>query len=120
MSYVPPGMGYGPDAPEWATQPGGPANLPIVGWTCQNSTGSPFAPWSAQDMGTVPDWTSDPNPAAAGSYDMNVTVTPEAPNTLNRGPIGAPFFDAPGADAPLNPNTSSQFSQGHIGGDLEW
>jgi hypothetical protein len=134
--YVPPGTGSGPpSAPEWANQVGGPSNVPIVGWTAQNSrAGTAFVAqpgqWMATDMGTVPDWTSDPNPAAAGSYDM---TSPPVYNDFQRadtlqgavpdaggGPIGGPFFDAPGAQLPDDPNTSSQFSQGHIGQSLEW
>ena len=38
--YVPPGMGYGPSAPEWATQPG-LGNLPKIGWTVQQPIISP-------------------------------------------------------------------------------
>jgi len=123
-TYVPPGTGNGPQQPEWADQSGGPANLPVVGWTAQKNTGQPFVAqpgkWTAQDMGTVPDWTSDPNPAAAGSYDMTSPPVYNDYNPLNEGPIGAPFFDAPGAQEPDNPNTSSQFSQGSSGQNLEW
>ena len=38
--YVPPGTGHGPNAPQWATQPG-LGNLPKIGWTVQNSGLSP-------------------------------------------------------------------------------
>ena len=79
--------------------------------------GNPGAPGS---IGTTPDWTSDPNPAAAGAYDMTPVRSDGDFNPLNRGPIGAPFFDAPGAQQPDNPNTSSEFSQGAIGQSLEW
>ena len=134
-TYVPPGTGSGePQAPMWANQPGGPGNMPIVGWTVQNSAGNPFVEqpgtWTGVDMGTVPDWTSDPNPAAAGSYDM--TQVP-AYNDFQRadtlqgaspdaggGPIGSPFFDAPGAQDPDNPNTAAEYSQGSTGQSLEW
>jgi hypothetical protein len=132
-TYVPPGTGNGPQQPMWADQSGGPANLPIVGWTAQSHTAQAFVvqpgKWTAAGMGTVPDWTSDPNPAAAGSYDM---TSPPAYNDYRRsdtvqgatagaggGAIGAPFFDAPGAQEPDNPNTSSQYSQGSVG-PLEW
>lgn len=104
--YVPPNMGYGADAPEWSTLPGGPTHLPVIGWTAQNAGNTPaFYPTTAEDTGMVPDWTSDPNPAAAGSYDMNVTVSPYPPNSLNRAPIGlndGDFFQYMGV--PGNPN----------------
>jgi hypothetical protein len=122
--YVPPGMGYGASAPMWATQIGGPSNLPRIGWTVQNA-GSVGAfveqpgEWTAQHMGRIPDWTSDPNPAGAGQYDMTPVRSDGDYNPLNRGPIGAPFFDAPGADQPPNPNTAQDIT-GTIGGDLEW
>ena len=96
-----------------------------------NGTSGPFVqPWTAQYMGTIPDWTSDPNPAAAGSYDMTPVV---AYNDFQRadtlqgatanaggGPIGSPFYDAPGAQLPDNPNTEARWSQGSIGQSLEW
>lgn len=132
--YVPSATGNEPQQPEWASQSGGPANLPVVGWTAQNHVGQPFVSqpglWTAAHMGTVPDWTSDPNPAAAGSYSM---TAPTVGNDFQRsdtlqgatagaggGAIGAPFFDAPGAQEPDNPNTSSEFSQGSVGQNLEW
>jgi hypothetical protein len=118
-TYVAPNTGHDPSGPEWASQPG-LGNVPIQGWTVQNSVGSPFPPYSAVGMGTTPDWTSDPNPAAAGSYDMTPVRSDGDYNPLNQGPIGSPFFDAPGAQQPDNPNTSSQFSQGAIGQSLEW
>lgn len=119
-TYVAPNTGHDGNAPMWASQPGN-GNPPLQGWTCQNSTGSPFPPYTAANTGMVPDWTSDPNPAAAGAYDM--TSPPfygGQYNPLNQGPIGSPFFDAPGAQIADNPNTSSRFSQGHIGQSLEW
>ena len=127
--YVAPNTGHDPMAPMWASQPGN-GNVPIAGWTCQNSTVSgPFPPYTAANTGTVPDWTSDPNPAAAGSYSMS---SPPVYNDFQSrepqgatagaggGAIGAPFWDAPGAQEADNPNTSSQFSQGSIGQSLEW
>ena len=87
-SYVPPGTGYGESSPNWAVQPGG-GNPPITGWTAQNGAGGPaFRPYSSEGIGTVPDWTSDPNPAAAGSYDATPSPGFFPPNRLNRGPIG--------------------------------
>lgn len=87
--HIPLSAGYGANAPQWATQPGGPTHLPVIGWTAQNAGNRPaFYPYDAEGIGTVPDWTADPNPAAAGSYDMNVVVSPYPPNSLNRAPIG--------------------------------
>jgi hypothetical protein len=82
----------------------------------------PFPAYTAENMGRIPDWTSDANSAGAGSYDMTQVVAYGDYNPLNAGPIGEPFFDAPGAQEPSNPNTSSQYSQGSIGGGggLEW
>ena len=132
--YVPPGTGNGPQQPMWADQSGGPSNLPVVGWTAQKNVGQPFVEqpgtWTAVDMGTVPDWTSDPNPAAAGSYDMTSppvyndfqradTLQGATPNAGD-GPIGSPFYDAPGAQLPDNPNTEARYSQGASGQNLEW
>ena len=122
--YVPPGTGNSQNAPEWASQPGGPSNMPVIGWTAQNSTGGAFVEqpgeWTAKDMGRIPDWTGDNNALAAGQYDMNQVRSDGDYNPLNRAPIGAPFYDSPGADLPNNPNTSSKFSQGSGGGDLDW
>lgn len=123
-TYVPPGTGNAPSAPEWASQSGGPANLPIVGWTAQKDVGTPFVTepdeWTAKDMGRIPDWTSDANSAGGGSYDMTPVRSDGDYNPLNRGPIGEPFFDAPGAQEPNNPNTSSKYSAGTLGGFSEW
>lgn len=81
--------GYQQSAPEWASQPGGPANVPISGWTAQNSTGPAFhQPYVATDMGRIPDWTSDSNALAAGQYDMNIAVRDTARNDLNQAPVG--------------------------------
>jgi len=104
--YVPPGLGYSSPADMWPDTPGGPGTIARIGWTAQNAGTTPaFYPYSTEDIGTVPDWTSDPNPAAAGSYDMNATVAPYPVDTLNRAPIGqndGDFFGAMGV--PPNPN----------------
>lgn len=116
--YVPPDMA-GRNAPMWATQTGGPSSLPIIGWTCQNSTGPAFHPYSTVGIGTTPDWTNDVNPIGAGSYDMNQTWGAMAPNPLNRGPIGDGFFQ--GMDGqPPNPNHLPQDVGGSIGGFNEY
>lgn len=119
-TYVPPGLGYGANADEWATQPAGPGTMARIGWTAQNAGNTPaFYPYSTEGIGMVPDWTSDPNPAAAGSYDMNVVVSPYPPNALNRAPSGTndgDFFQAMGV-AP-NPNTPT--TDVSAVGDLEW
>ena len=122
--YVPPGTGHSQNAPQWATQPGGPSNMPVIGWTAQNGTGTAFVEqpgaWTAEEMGRIPDWTSDTNALAAGQYDMTPIRSDGDYNPLNRAPLGEPFYDSPGADLPDNPNTSSQYSAGTLGGFLEW
>lgn len=94
--------------------------LPIVGWTVQNSVRAiPFPPYTAEGVGQIPDWTGDANPLAGGSYDQTQVVAYGDYNPLNQGPIGTPFWDAPGADLPSDPNTVAMYAQGGLG-DLEW
>lgn len=109
-----------PGAVPWSYEHLGSGNPAVIGWTAQKDAGTPvFPPYSAVGMGRVPDWTGDPNPVAAGSYDQTQVVAYGDYNPLNRGPIGTPFWDAPGADLPNNPNTGQDVG-GTIGQSLEW
>jgi len=47
--YVPPGLGYGANAPEWATQPGG-GNTPKIGWTVQHQIAYNYTPPIPADL----------------------------------------------------------------------
>ena len=119
--YVPPALGYpGPSAPEWANQPGGPGNVATIGWTAQNGSGSAFPPYSTENIGGVPDWTSDANPAGAGAYDQTQVVAyGDEANTLNQAPIGnndGDFFQYLGV--PPNPNAPNTDVSGSV--TLEW
>ena len=90
--YVPAGYG-GPNAPEWATQAGGPSNLPKPGWTAQNGTGSAFIsdPYVATEMGVTPDWTGIGGPREqASGYDMNQAVSGIMAPNGGTAPIGGP------------------------------
>jgi hypothetical protein len=104
--HVPECMGGSNDI-NWAVQPGGPANLPKIGWTAQNGSKSAFVEqpgeWTAEGMGHIPDWTADNNGLAAGQYDMTPVVAYGDYNPLNRGPLGdGPMQGAAGV--PPNPN----------------
>lgn len=114
--YVPSSYS-GPGAPEWANQAGGPSSLPIIGWTCQNSTGPAFLPYDTTHIGRIPDWEANGIPATGGQYDMNQTVGSMAPNVLNQGPIGDSLFDG-WEGQPPNPNAPNTDVSGTI--DLEW
>lgn len=115
--YVPPGTGYGPSAPEWATQAGGPANLPKVGWTAQNSTGSPFGPYDDSEIGGIPDWTSDANSAGGGRWDQTSPIAYGDYNPLNQAPLGDAIFDGY-MGVETNPNAPTTDVSGSV--DLEW
>lgn len=98
----------------------GSGALPTIGWTVQNPVGgaTAFPPYDP-NVGTIPDWTNDPNPIAAGSWDMNQVVSTMAPNPLNIAPIGDGFFQ--GMDGqPPDPNHLPQDVSGAIGGDSEY
>lgn len=118
--YVPPNYtGPASVGPSW-NQTGGPANLPKIGWTCQNGGGSSAfveEPWTAVDMGHIPIWDTDPNPAAAGAYDMNpVTTGAFAYDRNNRAPIGDGLLQYD--DTPTNPNAPTTDVSGSV--DLEY
>lgn len=98
----------------------GSGSLPIIGWTAQNGYGTAaFHPYNPH-VGTTPDWTADANSAGAGRYDQTQVVAYGDYNPLNRGPLGSPFYDAPGAQEPENPNTLPQDVSGTSGQDLEY
>jgi hypothetical protein len=102
----------GPNAPQWASQAGGPGIKPTIGWTCQNSTESPFQPF-VEPAGHIPDWTGDTNGIAAGAYDMNQAVAYGDYNPLNVAPLGEGVlqFD----DTQTNPNAPTTDVSGQIG-----
>lgn len=118
--YIPPGLGRSAPGPQWASQPGGPENTPIIGWTAQQSSGPAFIePYVATGMGEIPDWTSDANSAGAGTYDQTPVVAYGDYNPLNRAPIGdndGDFFGAMGV--PPDPNAPTTDVNGST--DLEW
>jgi hypothetical protein len=96
-------------------------NLPKVGWTCQKDAETPvFGPYAP--TGVTPDWTdNEGNALGAGAYDQNQVVGGAfAPNRLNRGPIGATFFDSIDPNDRPNPNAPTTDVSGSGGDDLEW
>lgn len=95
----------------------GPFSLPIVGWTCQNSTGAAFHPYNP-NVGTTPDWTNYPGSLGAGQYDMNPVVGFGPVNSLNRAPAGPGDCEPWGPSVPPDPNHLPQDVDG--GGDSEW
>jgi hypothetical protein len=97
--YVPPNYAGPVSVGPSRQQTGGPSNLPKIGWTAQNSNGSPafVEPYTADHMGQVPVWNTD------GSYDTGPVVTGSfAPNPLGRAPIGDGLLQYD--DTPTNPN----------------
>jgi hypothetical protein len=113
--YVPQSYQGNPQSGPSNQQLGGPANLPKIGWTAQNGGGSPaFAPWSAEDMGHIPDWTSDANSAAGGRYDQNPVVGGSFGFDRNqRAPIGDGLLQYD--DTPTNPNRPPNEVGGSVG-----
>jgi hypothetical protein len=96
--------------------PAGPVygNQPIPGWTCQNSTGSPFRDLPTPTLRGI-DWTSDVNPIGAGAYDQNQAVAVWAVNPLNQAPYGeTELFNGAPNDG-TNPNAPPY----DVGGTLD-
>lgn len=119
--YVPPGLGYGAPALVWPTTPAGPGPMARIGWTVQNAGNTPaFPPYSTEGIGTIPDWTSDPNALAAGSYDATPAPTMFPPNRLNRAPVGAGAGDFLEGTPMLPPNPNTPTYDVSAVGDLEW
>jgi hypothetical protein len=117
-TYVPQSYEGNPGQGPSNQQAGGPSNLPIRGWTAQNTTGPAFIePYDATDMGHIPDWTGDPNSIAAGQYDMNPVVAADFVDPLNVAPIGDGLlqFD----DTQTNPNIFPE-DGGSLVGDFEY
>ena len=99
-------------------QVGGPSNLPIIGWTAQNSEGNAFhEPYDATDMGRIPDWAGDANPIGAGTYDMNEVVAYGDYNPLNRAPLGDGLLQY---DDYQYPDFTGYDVGGSVGGDAEY
>lgn len=119
--WVPKGSGWdGPSAPEWASQIGGPSNVPVTGWTVQNAAGSPaFGPYSTEGIGRIPDWTGNSGALQGGApYDMTPVVDYGDFNPLNVGPIGDSVMQ--GWDGvPSNPN-APVMADGSLQQDLEY
>lgn len=114
--YVPQTYQGNPGVGPSNQQMGGPTNQPIIGWTCQNSTGPAFVePYTAEDMGRIPDWTGDPNSIGAGRYDQNEVLGGAfAPDRLNVGPIGDSVFGGWEGEPP-NPNAPTTDVSGQMG-----
>lgn len=115
--YVPPSYEGNPGVGPSNQQVGGPSNLPIVGWTCQNSKGPAFEPYTAEGMGHTPNWTSDANAIGAGAFDQNQVVAMGDHNPLNVAPIGDGLLQY---EDDLAPDFSRYDVGGAIGGDSEY
>jgi hypothetical protein len=105
-----------PEAVPWSYERLGGGNVATPGWTAQSGTGSPFPPYSSEHIGRIPDWDSDANPGA-GAYDMNQAWGSEAPNPLNRAPLGGDVLDG-AMGVPPNPSAPTTDVGGTI--DLEY
>lgn len=103
-NYVPPGLR-------------GPKD-PIVGWTVQNNTETPFRPYTP--TGVMPDWTADVNPAGAGAYDQSPVVASFPVVQENRGPIGGTVFDGYSDSGDSNPNSAPFATDSNLGSDAEY
>lgn len=116
LLQVPPSYEGNPGIGPSNQQAGGPSNLPIVGWTCQNSTGPAFVePYTAEGMGHIPDWDGEGNPVAGGAYDQNPVVSYGDYNPLNQAPLGGAVLEYSAED---DPSFFPEDQGGTI--DLEW